>query len=211
MQHYSDSGQDLVVIRKLGKSGFFVDVGAGEINGSNTMLLEEIGWSGLCIEPHPRNSEIIRTNRSCLLDTSIVASIEEEVDFVIQERDVVEGVRHHASYGGSGIIKHMAKDHLNNHVIRLLGGRIVTVRTRKLENILDQYSCPNVIDFLDIDVEGAQLDVIKDFPFNRYKFKIINIEVGECRADIDKLLCSNNYKVMKEFGFDVMYINKEFV
>ncbi len=47
-------------------NGFFVDIGAYDgIAISNTKLLEDIGWDGICIEPHPKVYERLVKNRTC--------------------------------------------------------------------------------------------------------------------------------------------------
>lgn len=61
---YSQAGQDEWVLSAIGKKGFFVDVGAYDgVESSNTLLLEENGWSGVCIEASPEFFSSLVVNR----------------------------------------------------------------------------------------------------------------------------------------------------
>ena len=73
-----------------------------------------------------------------------------------------------------------------------------------LENILIKNNAPRFIDYLSIDVEGNEISVIENFPFNNWKFGNITIEHnlysdGEYRKkEIQKILTSNGYVIDKE-------------
>ena len=59
MSYYSQDGQDKFLIEELfkdKKNGFYVDIGANDgVNLSNTKILEDIGWDGVCVEPLPQS------------------------------------------------------------------------------------------------------------------------------------------------------------
>jgi hypothetical protein len=64
--YYSQAGQDEFVHSIVGDSGYFVDVGAYDgIEHSNTYALEQLGWTGLCVEPDPAVVARLEANRSC--------------------------------------------------------------------------------------------------------------------------------------------------
>jgi len=71
---------------------------------------------------------------------------------------------------------------------------------KPLSHILDESNAPSTIDFLSLDVEGAELEVLKGIDFEKYKFKFMLIE---CR-DIDRLssyLKAKNYQLVDKLSF----------
>jgi hypothetical protein len=84
-----------------------------------------------------------------------------------------------------------------------------------LERFLDDVEAPKTIDYLSIDVEGGEYDIIKDFPFEKYFIKYITIEhnaYGENFA-----LKNSIYSILSEYfnlekenvgGFEDWYVNK---
>ena len=67
----------------------------------------------------------------------------------------------------------------NNHFLReeeLKTAEIINLKTRKLETILDENNAPKIIDYLSLDVEGAEEFILSSFNFEKYKFKFMTIE-----------------------------------
>ena len=89
-------------------------------------------------------------------------------------------------------------------------GKKYEVKTITLESLLDEYNSPNIIDYLSIDTEGSEYDILKDFNFNKYQFKIITVEhnFSENRVKIKSLLESKGYKRVYEnlSKFDDWYL-----
>lgn len=66
MTYYGQALQDKYVYETIGANGIFVDVGAYDgIQTSNTYLLEQLGWNGICIEAHPQYFSELKKNRRC--------------------------------------------------------------------------------------------------------------------------------------------------
>ena len=100
----------------------------------------------------------------------------------------------------------------NNQKIRgdeLEFAEIIDVSTTSLAKELDDANAPTLIDFLSLDVEGAEWLVLKDFPFDRYKFQCIAIE--RPNTDLDLLLDENGYRQVKHMNFDVVYVHSDFI
>src|ERR1035437_4573352 len=55
-------------------------------------------------------------------------------------------------------------------------GRKYNVNTISLVDLLDKYNAPRVIDYLSIDTEGSEFEILKSFDFNKYQFKAITCE-----------------------------------
>jgi len=60
----SQAGQDKFAYERIGNSGTFLDIGCGDQNGSNTLALERIGWTGVLVELDPKRAQWCRRNRT---------------------------------------------------------------------------------------------------------------------------------------------------
>ena len=214
----SSHGQDLYAYYILGDNGYFVDIGAHDgKDGSNTYALEKAGWSGICVEPSPIHQEALFKNRSCIIDTSLVYgekvkkkyfidSYDENYEEYKAHQELLKGEEHkfinfHAFLGGSGIVDHLDEDYEDR-----LKGEYVEIETTTLLDILEKHNAPKVIEFLDIDIEGAEFEVIKNFPFDQYEFKIICIEVRpQTRKSITEHLVANGYRYTQDIGQDAIF------
>jgi hypothetical protein len=70
------------------------------------------------------------------------------------------------------------------------------VETISLLDMLDKYNAPSIIDYMSIDTEGSEYEILKAFDFNRYKFKVISCEHNftSARDSIHRLLESKGYE-----------------
>jgi hypothetical protein len=70
------------------------------------------------------------------------------------------------------------------------------VLTISLNDLLDKYNAPNEIDYLSIDTEGSEYEILSELSFENYKFKVITCEHNNTsnREKIYKLLSANGYK-----------------
>lgn len=197
---YSQFGQDIDIIEYLNnkKDGYFVDIGATNgIDISNTYLLEEgHNWNGICIEPQENYYKQLIKNRNCHTDNSLLFSEKGKlVDF--SEAGDLGGI---TSY----IDKHT--DAKNSKQIKLT--------TETLTNILVKYNAPTTIDYMSLDTEGSELEILKGIDFDTYKFGIMTIEhnhVEPRRSDIRTFLEEKGYKFYKEKGVDDYYVLFKFV
>ena len=193
---YSQIGADYWALETLGKKreGFFVDVGAHDgVSFSNTYLLEkEYDWNGICIEPNSTQYKKLNQSRNCYVSNACVWS---ENDAVIK---FVEPLNAH--FGG-------IKDNMNdvpearNTVIK---------KTHTLEFVLDSFGAPAQIDYLNIDTEGSEYTILKNFPFDKYIFRTISVEHNyeeEKQRNLRTLLEKNGYQHVRTILFDDYYIN----
>jgi FkbM family methyltransferase len=176
------TGQDLWVIHSVHPdttNGFFVDLGSADgVAISDTWALEQNGWTGICIDPFPRNME----GRTCQVFAEAVDNIGgRTVQF-----------QNPGSYSGS-ILKYagwwVSQENKEN---------VVEVRTTTLSNILHRAHAPSYIHYLNVDIEGAEYMALSEFPFDKYKFGAITIEhnnLEDQRAKIRELLVKNGYRL----------------
>lgn len=170
---------------KKKKGGYFVEAGATDgISGSNTYILEKkYGWTGICVEPCDEFFKQLKINRRCITDNS-----------VLSEKDgVVQFVEFPNALGWSGILESLKKDPLSPIGPKVL----VTKKSVTLQYLLKKYNSPKVIEYLCLDVEGGEFNILNCFPFEEYTILAISIEGSTC----DDLLLSKGYqKVMNKYN-----------
>lgn len=199
----SQNRQDLFVLAELGlkRDGFFVDVGAASgVEISNTYLLEtHFGWKGILAEPDRRWLPFLQRDRRSYIDRRCVwKQSGERVSF--QEASAGEM---------STIADYMRQDHES----WFAEGKSYDVETVSLEDLLKEHGAPSVIDFLSIDTEGSEFDILSAFDFSSYKFRSIVCEHNyqPARDDIYQLLTSNGYirKFENVSGWDDWYVSAD--
>ncbi len=108
----------------------------------------------------------------------------------------------------SGIAKFSQLDHFADVRSR---GDIAEVPTISLDDLLDKFSAPQIIDYMSIDTEGSELNILSSYSF-RHKFKLITIENNKKNeAALDELLSSQGYiRVFREFSqWDSWYVARD--
>lgn len=192
---FSQFGQDLWVLENIDGPGFFVEVGAHHgTELSNTKLLEMNGWSGLCIEPFPSGFE----DRSAKVVKDLVYS---------KDGDILE-FKYAKGSGLSGIDKDLVR---HKDSIEIKNAETVTLRTKTLETIFTENNVPQNIDYLSIDTEGSEFEILKVFPFNKYNIKCITVEHNHeepKRSQLNDLLVRNGFILDKSVDPDDWYIKK---
>ena len=165
---YGGSGEDIFISKFFLnlKKGFYVDVGAlHPINGSLTYLLYQKGWNGINIDMMQENLKLFNIFRKRDINIDVaVSSSKGSINAYLFEV-------------GSGVntnqlkIAKKWKNKINkNFVIR-------KVKKNTLNNILISNKVIKDFDFLNIDVEGHEFDVLKGLNLNKYRPKLISIEI----------------------------------
>ncbi len=186
-QSQSQLKQDLFVLNCLGfkKNGYFVEFGATNgVDLSNSWLLEKkFNWNGILAEPARIWHENLHKNRKCHIETQCVwRTTGESLEF-----NEVEGSEF------STIADFSNSDH--HHKTRNQGIKY-PVNTISLDDLLEKYNAPTDIDYLSIDTEGSEFDILEKFSFQKYKIKIITVEHNytQAREQLYTLLSRNGYK-----------------
>lgn len=158
---FSQVRQDEAIAKILGnkRNGYFVDLAANDATFlSNTYALErKLGWNGLCIEPNPMYWSNL-TYRDCQVVAAVVGEERmKEMPFLMA-----------AEKGGAVGQEFNNKDKWK--------GRAVPKYTVTLLEILQRYNAPQQIDYLSLDVEGAEHFIMKNFPLDKYSISIMTVE-----------------------------------
>ena len=80
------------------------------------------------------------------------------------------------------------------------------MKTITLYQLLKKFSAPRVIDYLSLDIEGAETSVLKNFPFSKYIFLSMTIE--RPTSLLNKILKENGYIFIKNQKVDTFYLHK---
>lgn len=179
--------QDLFVLflTDAKRDGFFVEFGATDgVSLSNTYLLEsKFNWKGILSEPAKKWHKKLHANRNCIVDERCVWSVSgEKLEFIEAPRGEFSSIQ---SFIGSDM-----------HATARQGGIVYNVETVSLRDLLDYYGAPATIDYLSLDTEGSEFDILQSFDFNSYDIKVISCEHNytSSRGKIYNLLIKNGYK-----------------
>jgi len=190
VSRYSQSGQDVTVSLLFPNGGgFYIDMAANSpVQLSNTLLLEQShGWNGLCIEPNSVHWYGL-ANRRCEV---IGAFISDELDSKIE---VVFGpANEEKGHTTGGIVNDAILDNKNQPK----AARSIRFATT-FSDVLTKFMVAPIIDYLSLDVEGAEYFVMLAFPFDRYVINVLTVERPP--ADLVKLLRNNSYMYKGEHG-----------
>lgn len=89
------------------------------------------------------------------------------------------------------------------------------VETITLTKLLDQEKAPKYIDYLSIDTEGSEYEILKEFDFSKYRFGVLTIEHNhnDNESKIDEVLIKNGYSRVHQIisDFDAWYISNELI
>jgi FkbM family methyltransferase len=200
-RYYSQKGQDRWLIERVfykRKQGYFVDVGAGDgRTHSNTYVLEkDYDWRGVLIDANPAYIDALKERRQSLGLLTCVDSEARDVSFLCfghMGGIVADDTDHSLRKRGDLLQKHTDK--------------ITPMRTQRLVDILDSIEAPRKIQYLSVDVEGAEARILCGFPFDRYEFEAITVE--RPTPAVHKCLLEANYVLAEIKWCDGFYLSRE--
>lgn len=151
-------------------SGYFIDIGAydGE-HYSNTKLLEEKGWHGVCAEPFPHNFQ----NRSCKLVANPVGPTGGAHEKMADCSEGLSGFLHHMR--GEDMLSGI-KRYTHAFEQQVSGCPERDMTTVGIADILKLGNAPTVIDYVNLDTEGSELNILQGFPFDRHCVRAWTVE-----------------------------------
>ena len=187
------------------KNGFFVDVGAHDgISLNNTLYFEKYNkWTGINIEPIKNVfNKLIKNRPDCINLNYAVCNYNGETDFLLNigYTEMLSGIKE--SYDDRQLNQ---LNHRNN--IYSSNTEIIKINTIKLETIFDKYNIKN-INYLSIDVEGGEFEVIKSINFDKVFIDVIEFECNyeDSCIPIVKYLESKNFILIHK-SLDFFMIN----
>ena len=188
---YSDNTVDLSVLPIFdGFVGYACDVGAndGRCN-SNTLMFEEAGWTVLCIEPNPLLEEKGRLARKLWRQVACGAEDEDEAEFYS-----IEG---HDTFASASALRNKSLPEVT------AWHKTFLVAVRTLDRLLEEAGFSR-LDYLTVDVEGWEREVMKGFSVERWKPKVIVLEEWT-----DEAIAIPGYSIVQRKSYDNIYKRNE--
>ncbi|CAJ1389672.1 unnamed protein product [Effrenium voratum] len=179
------------------RQGVFVDLGAGDgVEKSNSLAFEEkLGWTGLLIEPMPaafrelqKNRPKAKTVRAC------VAGATGDKDFV--EDGLNSGTT-------------------SRQQLTAASAAVTRLRCRSLGDLIDEHlgEMGAHIDYLSLDTEGSELEILRSFNFQKHRVDVISVEVDDILPEVmykrlSDRLRRNNYAYLERLGADEIWVRQ---
>ncbi|HWP26705.1 MAG TPA: FkbM family methyltransferase [Xanthobacteraceae bacterium] len=172
------------------RNGYFVEVGANDPHAlSQTWHLEQLGWTGVLVEPQPDlAARLVRARTASVFAVACTSP----------------------EHAGRTMPFYLAGPHSALDRDRMTHGaqpaRVIEVPTRTLDSILQEAGAPSPIDFLSIDVEGHELEVLRGFSFARWRPRLIVIEDHVEGLAKHWFMQSNGYRLIRRVGHNGWYV-----
>jgi FkbM family methyltransferase len=205
LKNGSQFGEEKFILNFFDKKykGKFIDIGCFHpTRHNNTYTMHKLGWNGINIDLNPLTIELFNFCRS--QDTNINAAIsdieETKVLYFIDELNTQNTLEvNHLSF-----LK-------NHHNLKKEEISQQEIKTKRLDKILDNYNF-NDIDFMNIDVEGHELNILNSIDFLKYRIKFICIEMIDhndqaklINKKLNEILIKNNYVLEKKIDFNFIF------
>lgn len=202
--YYSQQGEDKFLFEKFlnYKDGFFIELGAMDgVQFSNTLFFERnLGWKGILIEPTSQFDALVHNRPNCYNFNYAISKKDGEIEFVGNNAlgGIVDSM-HEKHYYGWGL------NHQSTY----------KVKSKPMYHILDEVSKVyelKKIDFLSLDVEGGELEVLETLNW-QIPIYVILIEMShntEKNKQCRNILQNNNFSFECELGCNEVWVNKNF-
>lgn len=195
-RYFSQNGEDYLLWQAFENKaqGFYVDIGAFDgIHLSNSYSFELAGWRGICVEPHPRYYPLCRRNRRntlCLNCACVGDKDTLEVEFLCEELGLLSGIDPDS--------RMVIEDRYKARGMPFQGFEKVRVPAMTLDGILGyDPTTPRIIDFVSLDTEGTEFDILGSFPFDKWDVRVFIIEANAESAKVELI------KLMQAAGYDL--------
>lgn len=193
IKSYSQDGEDIVLRKIFGekKNGFYIDVGAHHpVRFSNTYLFYQLGWQGINIDAMPGSMKIFNQLRPKDINIEAAISDKEEIlSFYIFNEPAL-----------NSFSTDLSLERANGSSYKIISKK--EVKTQLLSNVLNKYLPRNVgIDFLTIDVEGLDFQVLKSNDWNKYRPNVIIVEM--LGLSIDETVKTNVSDFLYQNGYSL--------
>lgn len=203
MKSYADYETDLEIQKYFnpGYVGSCIDIGAGVgTERSNTYFFEKKYWKCLCIEPNPNLYNHMRMYRRLAVNIACSNYDKNDVTFYVYDINA----------GNQEAISSLVVDQRLVESHREMINRVeeIKVEVKKLDTVLSRINLEK-IDFVSIDTEGTELEVLKGFDIDRWKPKLLIIENNFEDSEISDYLGNFGYKFSQRLGVNDFFVKEE--
>jgi len=173
------------------RDGYFLDVGAFDgVTHSNTYTLErDFGWRGICLEPNPDAYEKLCASRRSI--TLPFAAYKERGKIKMANAGGLSSLEPYINCGKSAARRLLATQ------------GYFTAEAQRLSKLAERFGAPVIIDYLSLDTEGAELEILREWFNGRHelRFRCATIEHGferETRSAVRELMKAHGYLVIDQ-------------
>jgi FkbM family methyltransferase len=202
-QLFQDLFVDFVFSGAKGKR--FLEFGATDgVELSNTFMLERSReWTGVLAEPDPQWHDRLKRNRknTKIITECIYSTTGETLDFISSARGVLSSLKEFA----------FEDFHAQNPQGRMQEYAEISVDTISLNDVFEEHFNGEPIEYMSVDTEGSEYEILSNFNFSKYKPTIVTVEHNYTPAQhkLDTLFSNNDY--VRVFGsktdFDAWYVD----
>lgn len=211
-KYHAQYQQDRILNETLFRNrrhGIFCELGAFDgVTMSNTYFFEKnLYWTGICIEPLPQLFEQLQKTRQCICINACAYNERKTVEFQANEGYGI---------GLSGVIdaydeKH--KDRIRREQALYRGKKsVLTMQTVLLQDIFDEWGY-TTIDYLSVDTEGSELEVLQGIDFRKTHVNVVVVEDNYPDSPkhqfVFELLLGHNFVFRQKIAMDSVFLNKD--
>ena len=184
------------------KNGFFVELGANDgIRQSNTFYFEKnLNWNGVLIEPIKKKylkCLRYRSNKNYFYNNACVSFNYKHDKIKMFYSDLMSSISDQEINNKVDAKKHAYEG--KQYLLKDEDIEEVLVNVKTLNSIFEEINAPKLMDFLSLDVEGAELEVLNGINLLTYNFKFILIESRD-DDEIKKYLINKNYIFLEKIS-----------
>jgi FkbM family methyltransferase len=172
------------------RNGFFVEVGANEPHrNSQSWQFEQAGWTGVLVEPQPDLADRLRSQRRAHVVAAACSS----------PANAGTSMTLHVSGPHSSLKRELA-------VTGVVAQKTIDVPVRTLDDILKETGATPRIDFVSIDVEGHEVEVLSGFDLGRWRPRLLLIEDHVTSLATHRYLSRAGYRLIRRTGLNGWYV-----
>ena len=200
----SQISQDLFVLyfTQQKKDGYFIEIGACDGKHlSNTFALEKKGWTGIICEPSRFWHQKMKNRKSILSKKAVFSESGKKLIFnEVPKNPELSGCNDYLENDNNSKLR---KDFTSYEV-----------ETISLNDLIKKHLDKKQIDYISIDTEGSEFEILKNFDFKKHQVEIFTIEhnfIEDKRDKIFKIMTENDYKRVFESlsHWDDWYVKKD--
>lgn len=189
--------EDLLIYLLLDckEKGFYVDIGANNPSElSNTEFFYNRGWNGINIEPDPLLYEVFKVTRDRDINLNIgIGNQNQELDFYRLSANTL------STFSNSAANQYVRDGHKIIDIIK--------IPVIQLREVFEHYAIDKQIDFMSIDVEGYELEVLNSNDWEKYRPKIILLEVNQNPKDLLSYFDNYRYELVFNNQTNALFVD----
>ena len=203
---YSQAGEDCIVALAFHVLGIakpsYLDIGAHHPTSlSNTFFFYKKGCHGVCVEPDPKYARLFRTKRRRDVFLNVAVSFNEakEADFYLMKSHALNTLSRDSA---------LAMEKVGEKIARVVKIKLLNVNT-----IIEQHF-PTGVDFVSLDAEGVDIEILKSFHLDSVRPRVFCIETLAFENqkkvyDVSDFMLANGYFVFGETHINTIYVDRQ--